>query len=410
MAFKRFRMGIRPAFVAGWVLFLCLFAHAGNLTPEGVSAGGNVVRDLQLREFGTVFRPGAKGYLGANLYYFPLPGQSKLKTEYGKHEGYVLRQNFAGYFAEELGKSGLDLGILWWIERHGWDSEDFLLFPHYGDFSLVRSVQTAGFSLANPQRRFGFAGGIQYTNPEYVANVYTTESDSLFEWAALTWGKLSLQTSFHHDDFRHARLSLNLESKQVLGGNASGWTTHLPNIDVALYDRGGESYDSLRIFVEQNLIGQRLYAEVAVYFPDPEVRFVAVKYYPDPSKVVSFDVTCYRKPGGELLWGGGISMPFFRIGYNHADDIENVFGLRGTLTMQFHLGIEKIMDKFVGLNGSRATPMQTREIDTDENLKKQRREEREKAFDASRKKGVQEQSKSNGSELTATGIVRENAK
>ena len=52
-----------------------------------------------------VFHPGADGYLGANLLYFPLPSQSLLSTDYGKHEGYVLRQNFAGYFAEELGKS-----------------------------------------------------------------------------------------------------------------------------------------------------------------------------------------------------------------------------------------------------------------------------------------------------------------
>lgn len=393
---------VSPALVVG--LLLCAALHAGNLTTSGVSAGGGIARDLQLREFGLVFHPGADGYLGVNLNYFPLPGQSRLKTEYGKHEGYVLRQNFAGYFAEELGRSGLELGILWWVERHGWDSEDFLLFPHYGDFSLVRSVQTAGFSLSSPALDVGVAGGIQYTNPEFVSEVYLPESDSLFEWAAAVYGPLSLQASFHHADFRHARVNLNLESKQVLGGKSSGWRTHLPNVDAAVFDRGGER-DSLRIFVEQNLVGQRLYAEVAVYFPDPAVRFVALKYYPDPSKVLSIDATCYRKPGGGLLWGGGLSMPFFRVAYNHADDVENLFGLRGTFVLQFHLGIEKIRDKFVGLNGSRATPMQTREIDTDEKVKKQRREEREKAFEES--KGNQ---KKGASEITATGIVREDSK
>ena len=134
------------------------------------------------------------------------------------------------------------------------------------------------------------------------------------------------------------------------------------------------------------------------------MRSVSLKYYPDPSKIVSFDVTCYRKPGGDLLWGGGITMPFIRVAYNHADDIENVFGLRGTWIVQFHLGIEKILDKFVGLNGSRSTPMMTRSIDTDESLKKQRREEREKTLRSS--DGLSSRTK----EITAKGIVVEEAK
>ena len=393
-----------------WTLLFALSAHAGHLTVAGVSDGGAAIRDLQLREFGMVFHPGSNGYLGANLLYFPLPSQSQLTTEYGDHEGYILRQNFAGYFAESLGKSGWDLGVLWWIERHGWDSEDFLVFPNYGKFSLIRSVQTAGVSIARPQYNFGFAGGIQYTNPEYVGKVYEPETDTLYEWAAATFGPISAQTSFHHSSFRHARVTLNLESKKVLGGRDSGPLTYLPNIDVAVYDRNGEGEDSLRIFWEQNLIAQRLYAEVAVYFPDPALRFVALKYYPDPSKVVSIDVTCYRKPDGHLLWGGGLSMPFIRVAYNHADDIENVFGLRGTFVLQFHFGIEKIRDTFVGLNGSRSTPMMTREVDTDESVKKQRREQREKEFEESRRKSSTSSISSSPHEITATGIVRENAK
>ncbi len=406
------RWRLKTACVVAWMLVFALSAHAGHLKASGVSAGGSITRDLQLREFGMVFHPGADGYLGANLLYFPLPSQSLLSTDYGKHEGYVLRQNFAGYFAEELGKSGWDLGVLWWIERHGWDSEDFAVFPNYGKFSLIRSVQTTGLSIARPDLNLGIAGGIQYTNPEYVGKVYEPESDTLYEWAAATWGPISAQTSFHHSSFRHARLSLNLESKKVLGGKESGPLTYLPNIDVAIYARNRDGEDSLRLFWEQNLIAQRLYAEVAVYFPDPALRFVALKYYPDPSKVISIDVTCYRKSNGDFLWGGGISMPFVRVAYNHADDIENVLGLRGTFVLQFHFGIEKIRDTFVGLNGSKATPMMTREIDTDENVKKQRREQREQEFNESRRKSnLQESSSTNSAhEITATGIVWENAK
>lgn len=388
-----------------FLVSLAPLAFAGNVSPSGVSAGGSAVRDLQLREFGSVFHPGVDGYIGLNLYYFPLPEQARLSTEYGTHKGYVLRQNFAGYFAEELGKSGLDLGVLWWIERHGWDNEDFLLFPHYGEFSLVRSVQTVGFSLASPQKGMGIAGGVQYTNPEFVGKVYEAESDSLFEWAAAVFGPVSAQASFHHADFRHLRLSLNLESKEILHGKGSGPRTYLPNLDVAFFSGKAHVRDSVRVFWEQNLFAQRLYAELAFDFPDKALRSFAVKYYPDPAKVVSVDLTCYRKDGGDLVWGGGLTMPFVRVAYNHVDEIENVFGLRGTFILQFHFGIERIFDRFIGLRGAKSSPMITRTIETDDEVKKQRREEREKEFNESRSKGT---AKSAPREITATGIVREN--
>lgn len=389
-----------------FLVSLASLAFAGNVSTSGVSSGGSAVRDLQLREFASVFYPGVDGYVGLNLYYFPLPSQARLSTEYGNHEGYVLRQNFAGYFAEELGKSGLDLGILWWIERHGWDSEDFLLFPHYGEFSLVRSVQTAGFSLASPRLGVGIAGGVQYTNPEYVGRVYSAESDSLFEWAAVVFGPVSAQTSFHHADFRHLRLSLNLESKEIRNGKGSGPQTYLPNLEFAAFSGKEHVRDSLRVFWEQDLFAQRLYAELAFDIPDRGLRSFAVKYYPDPSKVVSVDVTCFRKENGDLVWGGGVTMPFVRVAYNHLDEIENTFGLRGTFVLQFHFGIERIFDRFVGLRGAKSSPMITRTIETDDEIKKERRERREREFDASRSKGAP---KSAPREITAKGIVRENA-
>ena len=116
------------------MLVFALSAHAGHLKASGVSAGGSITRDLQLREFGMVFHPGADGYLGANLLYFPLPSQSLLSTDYGKHEGYVLRQNFAGYFAEELGKSaGSDAENGKTTQSYSYDISGQLATADYGD-------------------------------------------------------------------------------------------------------------------------------------------------------------------------------------------------------------------------------------------------------------------------------------
>lgn len=390
--------------IFGCAAILFFPASAAKISPEALSLGGAQTRDLQFREVGEVFHPGTEGYLSFGINYFPLPSQTELSTSYGTHKGYIARYNFAGYFSEEIEKSGWNLGILWWFERHGWDSEDFLLFPHYGNFPLIRSVQTAGLAITRPSLDLGIAAGVQYSNPEIVSEIYSPESDSLYEWGAAVWGPVSLQTSFHHSDFRHVRLSLNMESKQVRGGHESGFFTYLPNIDAAMFNRSQDNKDSARLSIEQNIFRQLLYVEVTGYFPDKDVRLAALKYYPDPSKVVSFDVTCYKKENGDLLWGGGVSLPFIRLSYNHADDIENLFGLHGTFVAQIHFAIAKADGKFFGLNGSRSTPMETKDVDPNFNKKKEEREKREN-------KGVQTPptETTSDSKITSQAETKQNA-
>lgn len=375
------------------LFFLCLVTptFSNNISVSSLDHAGEIARDRELREFQQAFQPGTAGYFAIGMHYLPFPTQTQLSSEYGTHDGFAFRHQMAAYFANPIGKSGYDLGILWWVERQGWDQEDFFVLPRYGEFSLVRSIHTTGATIALPKYHLGVAGGIQYQNVEKTAKIYADESDSLFWWGHATWGPTAVQTSFHEGEWRHVRVSMNLESKEILGGASHGWSTYLPNFDVGLFN--GDEDDSLRISLEQNLWAQQLYAEVVVYYPEHGFRSAILKYYPDPSRIVSFDVTCFRLNNDDLVWGGGLTLPFLRVGYNHASDIENFFGSRGTFMIEFRFALSSAKSGFFGLGAAKSAPMDSERVP-------------KKLWDNSSKKATEADKK----EITAKGIRREKSK
>lgn len=339
------------------LLFLPAFGLAAVLEAGDISRGGNITRDLQLREISDIVRPYVNGYIALGTYYFPLPGQTQLRTAYGVHDGYAFSQRVTAYFGGEIGKTGVSVGGLYWLERHGWDSEDFILFPDYGEFSLVRSVQTAGLSVYHNKMQTGFAGGVQFVNPEYVSRkAYVHESDSLFGWGHAFWGPFALQGSFGSEGWNMARAQLRLESKELYGGVSKGWRTYLPNLEVATYR---DASDSLRFSWEQNLYKQLLYGEVTAYLPDYGFYSAALKFYPDPSRIISFEATCFRDDDGDLTWGGGVSFLFFRLAYNHSGDIERLFGTKGTFIAEVSFQLGATETQFFAKNAAKSAPMET---------------------------------------------------
>ncbi|MDR1759350.1 MAG: hypothetical protein LBR60_02345 [Fibrobacter sp.] len=333
------------------------FGSAGAISVSGLEAAPGAARDFQLLEFGQAFKPGTSGYWGAGVHYLPFSSQTRLRSPYGLHNGYAFRHHFAYYGAQPIGDTGLDLGILWWAERHGWDNEDFLVFPNYGRFSLVRSVHTWGATIASPKGKWGFGAGVQYTHPELVSSIYRAESDSLYEWAHLVFGRASLQTSFHHADWRHVRLSLDLQSRKIWGGASSGVSTYFPDLDFTLYNGAGDS-DSAKIVITQNIFRQYLYLSGTFYAPNYGFRSLVLSYYLDPSQIVALDASCTRLPNGNFVWGGGLKLPFIRIAYNHPYDMDRLFGSRGTVMLEFQISLSTANGGFFGLRAPKAAPMQ----------------------------------------------------
>src|SRR5574344_1270454 len=113
-------------------------AFGNDITVDALARGGAFARDRQLRDFEQVFKPGTSGFFGFDMMYLPLPTQTRLSSEYGSHDGYAFRHRLEGYFSAPVARTGVDFGILWFAERHGWDNEDFVAFPYYGKFSVVR--------------------------------------------------------------------------------------------------------------------------------------------------------------------------------------------------------------------------------------------------------------------------------
>lgn len=377
----------------------CAFAvtsvFGNDITVDALARGGAFARDRQLRDFEQVFKPGTSGFFGFDMMYLPLPTQTRLSSEYGTHDGYAFRHRLEGYFSAPVARTGVDFGILWFAERHGWDNEDFVAFPYYGKFSVVRSEQLAGATLSLPKYGLGAAGGIQYQNVERIANIYPDESDTLYWWGEATSRFASAQALFHGADPRMIRLSLNLESKELWGGASSGITTYLPDWSVARYY--GDDRDSLRLTWEQNLVQQVVYAKVTGDYPSARFHSAALELYPDPSRVIAFEVTCLRRRSGRLVWGGGVTLPVVRFGYNNASDIDEFFGSSGTFVAEIHFALGASGDRLFSPGAAKGAPLDTENLTT-QKLKK---------TDATLNEGSKD--KSGAKEITAKGIRREKA-
>lgn len=341
-----------------------IFADA--VPVNAIATAGSQMRNRQLLEIRDVMRSGRGWYFDMGTSYFPLSSQTPLQSSFGKHDGFVSRQHFAGFGAGEL-SPGNYLGFMLWFERSGWDSEDYIFFPKYSDFSLVRSVTTWGFSYTQKLTDLTLALGMQHQNVEHVGDVFPHENDSLlYFWAHARWNRFSLQGSFHRMHLNSLRLSLDLESRSVFGGAGDGWTTYLPNIDATFHrrDTDGDKDNYVRVNWEQNLYKQILYAEVAVDFPNEGFRSAALKYYVDPSRMMAFEASCLRRNSKmdgskDLLFGGAIDILFLRIGYNSATDYDNLFHAKGTVTVDIKFSMSAVDGFFFGRKAAKPAPMET---------------------------------------------------
>lgn len=343
-----------------FVLFLAAICFADGLIPSKVSAGGSVTRDRQLQEIEKVLRGGRGGYIGLGTYFLPTPHQLPLSTEYGEHDGFAFRQRFAGFGAGEISKN-LHMGALLWFDRSGWDTEDFIVFPEYGKFSLLRSNVTWGLTLTDSKTDWTVALGMQHQNVENVGRPYEHENDSLlYSWAHLRFWRMSAQAVLYRNELNMLRLSMNLESRNVFGGAKSGPQTYLPNVSVTFY---GNDFDTARVTWEQNLYGQKLYSETSFDVPTVGFREFALKFYPDPSRMIGFEATCVRrnqsKGHSDLLWGGAIDLLFVRLAYNSAYDYKNLFGAKGTFVAEIKFNLETIDGMLFNLGASRSSPIET---------------------------------------------------
>ncbi|WP_298767603.1 hypothetical protein [uncultured Fibrobacter sp.] len=365
------------------LLVVACFAFADGITPAALSANGAVTRDRHLSEIGEIMRGGRGGYIDLGFYYLPSPHQTPLLSDYGEHDGFAFNHHFAGFGAGEVAK-GRHLGALLWYDRSGWDGEDFFFFPQYNDFSLQRSVITWGFSMTDARMDWTLAAGMQHQNVEHVGKFNPHEDDSLlYSWAHLRFSKFSAQANFFRTDWRLFRFSLDLESRAIYGGRKSGPLTYLPNVSLSMYNTDDENdIDSMRVNWEQNLYDQRLYAEVAIDLDDNWFHSAALKFYPDPSRMIGFEATCLRRDKRKVeedrvegeddwLWGGAIDLLFARFAYNAAYDYENFFGAKGTFLVEFKFNLATIDGWLFNRGAARSAPMETNVIKQfDKNQKK----------------------------------------
>jgi hypothetical protein len=331
--------------------FLVWFAlasalHAWTVSPHALAAQSSQTRESQLQEFGEVFKPEFDTYLGLGWMYLPKPDQSRLFTPYGEHNGFAFRHRLSIFFQHPMDSSSLRLGWAWWVERQGWEAEDFLLVPSYSNLGVARSIHTTAVTLADSAHALGAALGVQWLNPESGNNqVQQPEEDSLWWFGHATWRQFATQAEFHGAELSMVRANANLGARALRGGDSVGLSTYLPDWEF-LWLRGAN--DPIRLTWRQNIWHQQIYVHASAWPVQGQEGSGSLFFYTDASQLVGAELALRRTRDGKVLVGGGIEVPFLRVSCNLPREYDQFFASRGTqILVEFHMSIGAIKNRAI---------------------------------------------------------------
>jgi len=325
-------------------------ALAWNPTPSLIEEQVPQTAFMQLQDFQGAARPEYNAYISTGIIYLPLPSQSALLTEWGIHEGFAFKQNIGIWLTNNFdGKSsskGLIYGVGWFGERLGWDNEDFLFVPNRGNFSQINQIHTFGLTVADSSNHWLFGGGLQYQNAK----------ENTFRWWLMgTWSRFSILPNFDKNGLNFINAQLNLQARE-LRGNEDSWQNYLPDLQCSYFSK-----DSVKIFISQNIFKQKFYLEGAFWAEPGDFAWAALKFYPDPSRLLLALEATATKENDDVYFGGGIILPFLRVAYNSATDYEAFFKNRGVWIIEFRLAIGTSGDAFFALNAPKRAPSEISE-------------------------------------------------
>jgi hypothetical protein len=325
---------------------------AWNPTPFLIEEQVPQTAFAQAMVFQNAARPEYNAYLNASIVYLPLPSQSSLETEWGIHRGFAMRQRLGMWLTNNFdGKGdskGLTYGLGWLGERQGWDTEDFLFLPHRGNFSQINQVHAFGLTIADSSNHWLLGGGGQYLN---------ASNTTLRWWLLGTWSRFSIMPNFHKGDLQFINAQLHLQARE-LRGNKDSWQNYLPDLELAFFSK-----DSVKMFISQNMYKQKHYLEAAFWAHSKDLAWAAYKFYPDPSRLLlALEATVTKKENDDIYFGGGITLPFLRVAYNHANDYETFFKSRGVWIIEFRISIGTSGYNFFDLSAPKPAPSEVSEV------------------------------------------------
>jgi hypothetical protein len=78
--------------------------------------------------------------------------------------------------------------------------------------------------------------------------------------------------------------------------------------------------------------------------------------------LLAFEATAAKKEDDRIYFGGGLTLPFLRVAYNHASDYEAFFKSRGIWIIEFRLSIGTSGNSFFELSAPKAAPSEVSEV------------------------------------------------
>ncbi len=295
-------------------------------------------RQTQLQEFLSASHPVYDSYIGASWLALPNSRTTILSSPWGEHRGFAFQQQLALLLQNRIDNSDHKIGLAWWVERHGFQNEDFLIFPPYSDYGFVRSIQTFATFYGNSKSTWGMGLGGQWLHDEYRGEGLGSPVDQLFWLTQFHWSRISTQVVMDDAQWKEVRVRLALADRGLLGQDTLGWKTYLPDIQVSAMKEDSISFS---LGVKQNLWDQRLYAAFYKSWVLNPLWGLEIVGYAEKSHFIGLGAGTYVEEN-QWYWGGWVEVPFLRIGYNDLKNHRSLFKAHGTWVFQLHLSLGAI--------------------------------------------------------------------
>ncbi len=329
----------------GFLLLLSSPLFAGWIIPQDVTPlqQGSLTAAQQSQQLLGAYHPDYDTYIGANWWIVPSAKTTQYQSNLGLHHAFAFRQSASLLLQNTVEKTDQKIGLGWWTERQGIQHEDFLLFPPYSDYGLVRSINTFGAFYGDVSQKLGGGLGMQWLHDEYRGLGLGKAQDHLTWFGLLRFHELGISTQMAGLQLRRLDARLEFASRAVHGEDSTGWKTYLPDISGSYWNSDSWEYAGK---IRQNVYRQKLFVQAYATHKSRNLQGLELAGYSDASQLVGFALGVYAE-SHELYWGGWLEMPFLRIGYNSIEDHQELFGAKDTWTVQLRLSLSAIAQKAV---------------------------------------------------------------
>ena len=313
--------------------------HANQLSPADFSRFDKQIESEELFFLNAGLKPEAAGLFFIDSYMPWNPQKVTLRDEWGENYGYPFYQRLGIHVFEKPEQKAILWGAGYQYRRQGWSQKDFLWVMDKSGLNTESSFHLGGIWMKDREQTWKLGAGVSRLLMPNSAQVGFKNKDPWGFWASGEFGVIHAIGSQNY-----INVGLELEDRQVRGGQMSGLKTYLPRIDYEW--KMNQNF----IVYEQNLFKQHVYSVYSQNLDELENWTAILHYYIDRSRFfdaeISYQNTRSTKERMDFQpWGAALKLGLLRLSYNDAL-MNQRLGVSEVLCLTWSISLSSLRQEF----------------------------------------------------------------